>query len=75
MEFLMTAFDYFLHVDRHLLEFATTYGVWIYALLFLIIFLETGVVVTPFSARRFVAVRGRTRSRPPASSISSVCSR
>jgi membrane-associated protein len=48
MEFLMTAFDYFLHVDRHLLEFATTYGLWIYALLFLIIFMETGVVVTPF---------------------------
>jgi len=48
MEFLTTAFDMFLHVDRHLLEFATAYGVWIYALLFLIIFLETGVVVTPF---------------------------
>jgi membrane-associated protein len=48
MDFLITALDYFLHVDRHLLEFATAYGVWIYALLFLIIFLETGVVVTPF---------------------------
>ena len=48
MDFLITAFDMFLHVDQHLGEFATTYGVWIYALLFLIIFLETGVVVTPF---------------------------
>ena len=48
MDFLMTAFDMFLHVDQHLSEFATSYGVWIYALLFLIIFLETGVVVTPF---------------------------
>ena len=48
MDFLATALDYFLHVDRHLLEFATAYGIWIYALLFLIIFLETGVVVTPF---------------------------
>jgi membrane-associated protein len=48
MDLLLTALDFFLHVDRHLLEFATEYGVWIYALLFLIIFLETGVVVTPF---------------------------
>jgi membrane-associated protein len=48
MDFLMTAFDMFLHVDQHLGEFATSYGVWIYGLLFLIIFLETGVVVTPF---------------------------
>ena len=48
MELLTTAFDFFLHVDRHLLEFAEAYGLWIYGLLFLIIFLETGVVVTPF---------------------------
>src|SRR5688500_8832133 len=48
MEFLLTAIDMVLHVDRHLVEFAATYGVWIYVLLFLIIFFETGVVVTPF---------------------------
>jgi membrane-associated protein len=48
MDFLTTALDMFLHVDRHLVEFAATYGIWVYALLFLIIFLETGVVVTPF---------------------------
>jgi membrane-associated protein len=48
MEFLTTALDLFLHVDRHLVEFASAYGLWIYALLFLIIFFETGVVVTPF---------------------------
>ena len=48
MDWLMTAVDMFLHVDQHLLEFASAYGIWIYALLFLIIFLETGVVVTPF---------------------------
>ncbi|MEO8466576.1 MAG: DedA family protein [Gammaproteobacteria bacterium] len=48
MDFLTAAFDLFLHVDRHLVEFAGTYGLWIYALLFLIIFFETGVVVTPF---------------------------
>jgi membrane-associated protein len=48
MELLLTALDYFLHVDRHLGEFAAEHGIWIYGLLFLIIFLETGVVVTPF---------------------------
>ena len=48
MDFLIAAIDMVLHVDRHLVEFAATYGVWIYVLLFLIIFFETGVVVTPF---------------------------
>ena len=40
--------DFVLHSDRHLLEFVGTYGSWVYALLFLIVFAETGFVVTPF---------------------------
>ena len=40
--------DFVLHFDRHLKEFVDLYGVWVYALLFLIIFAETGFVVTPF---------------------------
>lgn len=40
--------DFILHSDRHLLEFVTVYGPWVYALLFLIVFAETGFVVTPF---------------------------
>jgi membrane-associated protein len=46
---LLTGFiDLVLHLDRHLLELARDYGPWIYGILFLIVFLETGVVVTPF---------------------------
>jgi membrane-associated protein len=48
MDFLTAAFEAFLHIDRHLLDLSMTYGVWIYAILFLIVFFETGVVVTPF---------------------------
>lgn len=48
MEFLAYLIDFILHVDRHLFEFVQTYGVWVYALLFVIIFVETGVVVMPF---------------------------
>ena len=40
--------DFILHVDRHLFEFVQAYGTWVYALLFLIIFVETGIVVMPF---------------------------
>ena len=44
----MLLVDFILHVDRHLENFVTNYGAWVYALLFLIIFVETGVVVMPF---------------------------
>ncbi|HEX5473099.1 MAG TPA: VTT domain-containing protein [Vicinamibacterales bacterium] len=40
--------DFLLHSDRHLLDFVRTYGAWVYALLFGIVFAETGFVVTPF---------------------------
>ena len=40
--------DLLLHVDRYLIEVIANYGAWIYALLFLIVFAETGLVVTPF---------------------------
>ena len=40
--------DFILHSDKHLLEFVRAYGAWVYALLFAIVFSETGFVVTPF---------------------------
>lgn len=40
--------DFFLHIDKHLLEAVVQYGVWIYLILFIIVFCETGLVVTPF---------------------------
>src|SRR5258705_4745486 len=40
--------DFLLHFDRHLLEFVRDYGTWVYAILFAIVFAETGFVVTPF---------------------------
>ena len=40
--------DYFLNVDKHLAELAQSYGAWIYAILFGVVFAETGLVVTPF---------------------------
>ena len=44
----MALIDFVLHFDTHLVEFVTNYGAWVYAFLFGIVFLETGVVVTPF---------------------------
>lgn len=48
MELIGFLVDFILHVDKYLEAFVTNYGTWVYALLFLIIFVETGVVVMPF---------------------------
>src|SRR6476620_3083756 len=48
MELLGWVWDLALHLDARLAEFVQLYGVWVYALLFVIVFCETGLVVTPF---------------------------
>jgi len=48
MELVAFLIDFILHVDVHLANFVQAYGTWVYALLFTIIFVETGVVVMPF---------------------------
>ena len=48
MDWIAQLVDFVLHVDAHLAAFVQAYGAWVYALLFLIIFVETGVVVMPF---------------------------
>ena len=48
MDFIKEAMDVFLHLDVHLNDLAGTLGPWLYGVLFLIIFCETGLVVTPF---------------------------
>jgi len=48
MEFFSHFIDIFLHIDKHLAVMLAQYGMWLYAILFAIIFCETGLVVTPF---------------------------
>ncbi len=48
MEIVRYFIDFILHIDVHLFELVAQYGLWIYAILFIIVFCETGLVVTPF---------------------------
>ena len=48
MDLLRAFIDFFLHLDAHLAEIISKYGTWTHAILFLIVFAETGLVVTPF---------------------------
>src|SRR6478609_5707443 len=48
IEFIKSVIDFILHIDHHLVEIVSEYQTWTYLILFLIIFAETGLVVTPF---------------------------
>lgn len=48
MDFIHFVIDFILHIDGHLAELVAEYGIWVYAILFLILFCETGLIVTPF---------------------------
>jgi membrane-associated protein len=48
LDLIKKLIDFILHIDKHLAEIIASYGLWTYGLLFLIIFAETGLVVTPF---------------------------
>ena len=47
MDFLLFLIDFIVHIDLHLTQLAVTYGPWLFLILFLIVFAETGLVVTP----------------------------
>ena len=48
MEYIQFIIDFILHIDQHMIELVQNYHLWTYAILFLIIFCETGLVITPF---------------------------
>ncbi len=48
MDFVLLLVDFILNIDKHLFALVENYGLWVYAILFLIVFCETGLVVTPF---------------------------
>jgi membrane-associated protein len=48
MELLRSIIDFFLHLDQHLSQVISQYGIWTHLILFLVVFCETGLVITPF---------------------------
>jgi membrane-associated protein len=66
MDLIRFLIDFILHIDVHLAELVAQYGVWVYAILFLILFCETGLVVTPFlPGIRCCSSPGRSRRCRP----------
>mgnify|MGYP000178762312 CR=1 FL=1 len=72
MDLIYFLIDFILHIDVHLAELVAEYGVWVYAILFLILFCETGLVVTPFLPGDSLAVCGGDRGRSRASQLPGV---
>jgi len=64
MDFIQRLFDFVLHLDKHLSALIQSYGLWTYLILFFVIFLETGFVVTPFLPGITAVCRGTLPSRP-----------
>ncbi len=69
MEIIVTLVDFIIHIDKHLEIFVQQYGLWVYALLFAIVFVETGLVVMPFCP----AIRCCSSSAPWAAPACSTC--
>ncbi len=70
MEYLNYFMDFFLHLDVHLADLTAQYGIWVYAILFVIIFCETGLVVTPFLPGDSLLFVAGTLASMPANNLS-----
>jgi len=66
---LSSLVDFILHIDTHLQSLAAQYGLWIYGILFLIVFCETGLVVTPFLPGDSLLFAAGSLAAMPASSL------
>ena len=65
MEFIQFVVDFILHIDQHLIQLVQDYHLWTYAILFVIVFCETGLVVTPFlPGDSLIFVGGAIASQP-----------
>ena len=66
-ETIKKVIDFILHIDVHLLEIVNNYGIATYIILFLVVFCETGLVVTPFLPGDSNAIQGCPGALPPSS--------
>ena len=74
VDWLPSLIDLFLHLDRHLEVLVASYGTWAYAVLFLIVFCETGLVVTPFLPGDSLLFAVGAVRRPPGARCRRRCS-